>query len=113
MNEADKTEQCNGRSAQVVVRAMSFRRDIVVYNRLKLAVKKCVASTLSYRVYCNNINVAVTAGKTVDYFFRYFATFLFRIMYAERLHNELRDRSRVHIRYKTLVKLDPRYTLNP
>lgn len=33
--------------------------------------------------------------------------FFFSIMYAERLHNELRDRSRVEIRYKTLVKLDP------
>lgn len=28
-------------------------------------------------------------------------------MYAERLHNELRDRSSVEILYKTVVKLDP------
>jgi len=33
--------------------------------------------------------------------------FFFGIIYAERLYNELRDRSRVEIRYKTLVKLDP------
>lgn len=40
------------------------------------------------------------------YLFSYTPFFL-HIMYAERLHNELRDRSRVEILYKTLVKLDP------
>lgn len=40
-------------------------------------------------------------------YFCYYATFFFCIIYAERLHNELRDRSRVEIWYKTLVKLDP------
>jgi len=72
---------------------------IIVKNTMRRRILSCT-------VY--NISAAVT-GKSVDFFFllfRYLPFFL-HIMYAERLHNELRDRSRVEIQYKTLVKLDP------